>query len=458
MKQDERPTIFVIFGITGDLAHRRLLPALYHLFKDNLLHDQTVVVGVSRREISSADILKKIEQCVLEQDSVCDPDVMAKLGQALGMQRLDPVVPADYDHLRNHLNEIETGLGSCARRLFYLSIPPSVYSQVVENLGRHGLADNCQHGANKSALLVEKPFGFDLESAVMLITDTNRYFDESQIYRIDHYLAKDTAQNILTFRRENPLFKGVWNGDHISQIEVLTSEILDVKGRGAFYDDVGALRDQVQSHLMQLLTLVTINIPDELNEANLHAAKRQLLDGVETVPAELVHERVSRGQYEGYLQDVEKERSSTESYVSIELHFSEPRWQKTTVRLATGKMLARKSSLVRLTFSDQDDPSIRNLLTFRLQPNEGIDITLQVKKLGLEDGTDTALLDFDYAQNTHRDAYERVLFDAIRGDHMLFASSDEVLASWRILQPVLDAWAQTDDDLKIYRPGEDLIS
>ena len=458
MKNDKKPTIFVIFGITGDLAHRRLLPALYNLFKDNLLHDDTTVLGVSRHDVEAEDIIKRVEKLVLERDNSCDQAALDRFRGALQMQKLHPSDPADYKKLRQRLSHIENARGVCMNQLFYLSIPPKVYSDVVENLGSHGLADSCQHGPSASSLLVEKPFGHDLKSAEKLINETNQYFDETQVYRIDHYLAKETAQNILTFRRHNPLFRGVWSSQYIKEIEVLTSEILDVKGRGEFYDEVGALRDIIQNHLMQLLTLVTFDIPEHLDESSLHEAKKLLMDEIEAVPADKIQSRVKRGQYNGYLNDVNQDSSSTETYISVELKIPTERWQGTKIRLATGKMLSRKSSLVRLTFPDRLREDCDNLLTFRLQPNEGIDVTLQVKKPGLVDDTEAAALDFDYRDPGHRDAYERVLVDAIRGDHMLFASSDEVLASWRILQPVLDAWRQSSDDLMIYQPGEDLIT
>ncbi|MCA9325842.1 glucose-6-phosphate dehydrogenase [Candidatus Saccharibacteria bacterium] len=456
MKHDDKPTIFVIFGITGDLAHRRLLPALYHLFKDDSLHDKTTILGLSRREITPDQLLEKVELCVLEKDNVCDPEVMARFRNALQMMQLNPTEPDDYGRLRERLDQIETVQGHCAHRLFYLSIPPAVYRNVVDNLGQQGLSSSCQHGDNKSSILVEKPFGFNLESAQQLISETNQFFDESQIYRIDHYLAKETAQNILTFRRSNPMFTSIWNSKHVSDIEVLTSETLDVKGRGAFYDEVGALRDQIQSHSMQLLALATLNIPDELDEASLHDAKRQLFSSIE--PVNDVHRQVQRGQYKGYVQDVERDTSTTESYVSLSLHIHNERWQGTRIRLATGKKLARKSSMVRLTFKEPGNHDVKNMLTFRLQPNEGIDITLQAKRVGLEDATEPAWLNFDYSAAAHPDAYERVLIDAIRGDHMLFASSDEIIATWKVLQPVLDAWQAGSEDLIRYEPGEDLIS
>jgi len=456
MKHGDKPNILVIFGVTGNLAHRRLLPALYHLFKDDLLHDDTTIVGVSRKDLEVDTLLSMVEDCVLDKDGACDPAVMARLRSALKTIRLDPANPEDYRGLAQLLDQIETDLHSCANRMFYSSIPPAVYSSVVENLGQCGLNARCQHGENMSALLVEKPFGFDLESAEKLIADTNRYFDESQIFRIDHYLAKETAQNILAFRRHNPMFQPIWNSQHVSDIEVLTSETLDVRGRGAFYDEVGALRDQVQSHLMQLLALATFDIPDNITEDSIHQAKQALLESIE-VPSD-IPAQVTRGQYEGYLADVERQHSTTETYVAINLRINNDRWRGSRIRLATGKMLARKTSLIRFTFADPRDQAAQNLLTFRLQPNEGIDITLQVKKLGLEDATEPALLDLDYQSASHPDAYERVFFDAIRGDHMLFTTSAEVLATWRVLQPILSSWRQSSDDLIIYKPGEDLIS
>jgi len=271
--------ILVIFGITGDLAKRMLLPALYHLVKDGLLHEHTVIIGVSRHKQSVAELLSQVELCVLEADKTCDSSVLAEFHRRLQTLQLDPVQGADYSKLLEALNAIEAKHGMCMNRLYYLAIPPQVYEPVIEKLGEHGLNTGCPHNRGVSRLLVEKPFGYDLTSAKELVAHTAKYFAEDQVFRIDHYLAKEMAQNILTFRAENPLFTSAWDNHHVSQIELLFSEQIGVEGRAAFYDNVGALRDVVQNHLMQLLMLTTMELPASLqNEAAIHRAIRRAAD------------------------------------------------------------------------------------------------------------------------------------------------------------------------------------
>lgn len=449
------PAIFVIFGITGDLAQKKLLPALYHLLKDDLLNEHTVVVGVSRRDMAADELLKKVELCVMEADKVCDPVVLEKFQARLRMVKLDPVVGEDYDHLHQTLDQIEDEQGMCMNRLYYLSIPPQVYEPVIENLGTHGLNAGCQHGTAVSRLLVEKPFGYDLTSATDLIASTAQYFTEDQIFRIDHYLAKETAQNILVFRQHNPVFNMVWNSRHISAIDLVFSEQIGVEGRAAFYDNVGALRDVVQNHLLQLLALTTMELPADNDQDALHAAKQTLLADVRTIDPS--RDRVVRAQYRGYQEEVSNPGSATETYVSLTTSIANARWRNTSITLSAGKALGIKQTNVTLTFSDPARQGDENRLTFRISPNEGIDIELTVKQPGFDDRTETTHMDFSYKNafggSSHPDAYERVLVDAVKGDHSLFATSQEVLESWRIVQPILSAWAQSSDDLSYYEPG-----
>jgi glucose-6-phosphate 1-dehydrogenase len=444
------PAIIVIFGITGDLAQRKLLPALYHLFKDKLVHEHTEIVGLTRQDLQVDDLLQKVELCVLEQDNVCDPDVMHAIRDSLRMLQLDPSTPDDYNKLLSSLNNIEAEHGVCMNRLYYLSVPPSIYTAVVENLGTHGLNASCPHGTAASRLLVEKPFGYDLASGKKLITHTEAFFSEEQIFRIDHYLAKESAQNILTFRRHNPVFASNWNSKHIRQITVLAHEKIGVEGRGGFYDDVGALRDLVQSHLLQLLALVMCDINEQEGDIALHTAKQTLLESLQPVdPA-----TTTRAQYDGYKQDVNNESSHTETFVRLELLSHLPQWQGTALRIETGKALDTKRTEIEILFEDAKGNT--NELTFRIQPNEGIDLQLTAKKPGFSLQTQRVRMDFSYHgvfdEPSHPDAYERVLVDALIGDHSLFATSAEVIAAWKALQPILDYW-QSADDVQSYAVG-----
>jgi glucose-6-phosphate 1-dehydrogenase len=444
------PAILTVFGITGDLSQRKLLPALYHLIKDNLLHEQTHIVGVSRQNMSVDELLSNVELCVLEQDNVCDPDALKRLRDALSMVQLDPENSADYVHLKHELDEIESRYGTCMNRLFYLSIPPKIFVPVVQNLGEQGLNKGCQHNTAVSRLLIEKPFGHDLKNAQELISKTAEYFDEAQIFRIDHYLAKESVQNVLTFRHHNPVFSDSWNGKYITNIQVTAHEKIGVEGRGGFYDDVGALRDLVQSHLLQLLALVLVDITHTDEDAALHNAKQVVLESLQATHLE----QSVRGQYEGYAQEVENDNSMTETFVRLHLSSSLENWAGTNITIETGKALAEKRTEIVLTYAD--DAGSTNDLTFRIQPNEGIDLTITAKKPGFEHALQHVTMDFSYNgafdEPSHPDAYERVLVDAARGDHSLFATSNEVIASWQALQPLLDYWT-TNTDIKPYTSG-----
>ncbi len=449
------PASLVIFGITGDLAKRKVLPAIYHLFKENLLPDHTQVIGTSRRAISNDELLEQVELCIREADKTCDPVALKRFTDNLHMVQVDPVQDADYDRLREQLDAIDATQGQKLNRLFYLSIPPQVYGPVIRRLGEHGLNSNGQDGSAVSRLLVEKPFGYDVASAEALIAETATAFQEDQIFRIDHYLAKETAQNILTFRRHNPLFNSVWDRQHIKAVEVLAAEQIGIEGRANFYDSVGAMRDLVQSHMLQLLTLTLMDLPaDARNNDQLHQSKHAFLEALLPIAADQVSSHAIRAQYTGYRGEVENSQSATETFVSIELYSGLPQWQGVPLRLTTGKALAAKETSISVYFGDAETDI--NQLTFRIQPNEGIDVQLLVKTPGYEAAVQPADMNFSYAttfEGQEPDAYERVLVDAIRGDKALFATSEEVMASWQVLQPILDAWSRGNHDLRDYPKG-----
>lgn len=449
------PSILVIFGITGDLAKRKVLPALYHLYKDGLLHDETYLVGTSRRPVTTSDIMEHIASAITEAEGSVDQAILNQIEQRFTMLQVDPTDSADYDALRDQLQAIEDNAGICLHRLFYLSIPPQVYGGIVQRLGEHGLNKGCSHGTTKSRLLVEKPFGYDLASAEELIAKTAQHFNEDQIFRIDHYLAKETAQNILTFRKHNPLFSQIWNSQHITGISITAAEEIGIEGRANFYDQVGALRDLIQSHLIQLLTLTLMEVPEEINSTSVHAAKQAVLDALIPMPANHVGSRAIRGQYKSYRDEVENQDSNTETYASLVLFSEDERWGGIPLRLTTGKALKLKRTSVTVDFGE----SGLNRLQFRIQPNEGIRLTLQVKKPGYATDIEATSMDFSYQTafngSQNPDAYERVLVEAIRGDRMLFATDNEVLAAWRILQPVINEWGKSGTDLVIYDNGSD---
>lgn len=450
------PAIIIIFGITGDLAQRYLLPSLYHLMKDGLLPEPTQIIGVTRGTVSTQQLFEKVELCVNEIDNVCDPAALKAMHERTTMFQMDLDDPEAYDALLNKLNSLEEKKGVCMNRLYYLSIPPQAYLPVIRLLGERGLNASCQHGRAATRLLVEKPFGFDLDSAKKLIDETSKTFAEEQIFRIDHYMAKETVQNILTFRFQNPIFEALWDNRHVKSIEISAKEEIGIMGRATFYEPLGALRDFIQSHLLQILGIVTMDKPEVLDSEHIHQAKQAVLERVKPVPADQVGKLTTRGQYLGYREEVKNADSVTETYAAITIFIEGQRWQNVPIKLLTGKALDERKTEIRVTFHGAPEAA-NNQLRFRIQPNEGIELDLVTKRPGYNQEVQTTAMDFsyhnDFNNHGHPNAYERVLVDAIRGDHTLFATSQEVLASWRVVQPVLDYWAGQSDDLEFYKPG-----
>lgn len=456
--QSLEPAILVIFGITGDLSHKYLLPSLYHLFKDELLDKNIEILGVTRGTTTTDELYQKIEQGVKDQDEECDQDALKLMQDQTSMFQMDLEDPKAYKALRAKLDGIETKHGVCMNRLYYLSIPPKAYSPVVGLMGQADLNTSCQHDKAQTRLLVEKPFGFDLESAKELIAKTAEVFSEDQIFRIDHYLAKETVQNILTFRFQNPIFEAIWNHDNIASITISAKEKIGIAGRAVFYEPLGALRDFIQSHLVQIAAIITMDQPEKLSSEAIHKAKQAVMDQMQPVPLSEVSSRVIRGQYSTYKQEVNNAGSTTETYVDMTIYIDSQRWQGVPIRLLTGKALDERKTEVDVAFHSKPD-TVVNDLKFRIQPNEGIELDLVTKKPGFDQELENTAMDYSYQTSkdptkaTLPNAYERVLVDAVRGDHTLFATSGEVLASWKVVQPVIDSWSKTSQDLKIYDDG-----
>lgn len=435
------PTLIVIFGVTGDLAKRKLLPALNQLFKLKLLHDKTQVVGITRKPLNSKDLIGKD---------------FKYLSKNFHVKQMNITESRDYDGLLDYLNELEDEAKMCLNRLYYLSIPPQVFGPIIKFLGDNKLNQSCQHGNAFTRLLIEKPFGYDLKSAKDLIRETNSCFTEDQIFRIDHYLAKETVQNILTFRFNNAIFESLWNQKYISGINIVVNEKIDIEKRVTFYEQVGALRDMIQSHLFQLLALVTMDQPKTLSSADIHKAKLKTLRSVNKISEDKVFECAIRGQYENYRKEVSNQKSKTETYAAVKLEINDQRWRGVPIVLSTGKALSEYKSEISITFRRTNRTITNaNKLTFRLQPNEGISIELCVKKPGFSNSFQNVDMDFSYNRffkaNDLSDAYEKVLIDAIAGDHTLFATSAEIIESWRVINEVINVWSKDDKYMHYYK-------
>ena len=414
-------TTLVIFGITGHLAQHKLLPALANIIEAGDVGELSII-GVSRREVEQYQVLG---------------DHHHQLAGTTSLFQMDLTNGDEYQRLRDYI-----GAGEDEQVLFYLSVPPESAAGIIENLGQAGL------NTPRNKLLLEKPFGTDLMSAQAMIDHTANHFDETQVYRIDHYLAKEMAQNIVMFRATNAIFRHLWSREYVDRIEVIALESNDIEGRAAFYEQTGALRDIVQGHLMQLLALTLSDIPDQLNWDSLPGLRLMALESVQPAdPAKSVH-----AQYEGYAQEVNNTESVVETFVSLQLESTDPHWQGVPLALTTGKALNRKKTEVRVYFKRTHEAQ-SNCLIFKIQPDEGIQIDLLTKKAGYEREVEHQKLSYMYPSDARLpEAYEQVLVDAITGQKSLFASSGEVLRAWEILAPLQSAW-RADTSIQMYAKG-----
>lgn len=413
-------TKLLIFGITGDLSRRKLLPALRQIVAVDEF-STLELFGVSRSKVDTDALLGELaDRTTIITMNVAQVDEYTRLAECLDL--------ANDDQL-----------------LIYLSVPPRAATQIVDFLGEAGINDE------RVKILFEKPFGLDLDSAHEMVERTSRYFQESQIYRIDHYMAKEMAQNIVAFRANNALFARSWDADSIEKIEINAFERIDIEGRAQFYEQTGALRDVVQGHLLQLLALVLMEVSydiewDKLPEYRL-AALRSIL------PAS--PEKALRAQYDGYTEEVGVPHSCVETFVSTELASSDTRWKGVPLVLTTGKALDKKCTEIHIHFR-RACATQTDYLTFRIQPHEGIEMTLNTKKPGYDNQLEERHLAFSYPEDVSLpDAYEQVIVDAIRSRKSLFTSSAEVIRAWEILQPLVDAWGMdTKGIIHRYRKGD----
>lgn len=431
-------TLIVIFGITGDLASRKLLPALASIAKAGRFEDISVL-GVSRRNMS----IQKVFSDSLDNET--HTDSTRKLVLATQMIQMDIGDSKQYTKITEYITKKATELnGAELQVLYYLSVPPSATLPIIELLGRNKL-----NGKN-TKLLLEKPFGFDLLSSEEAIQKTAEYFSEEQVYRIDHYLAKEMAQNIIVFRATNAIFNNLWDKDCIEAIDIIASEKIGIEGRAHFYEQTGALRDIVQSHLLQLLALTLMETPNTLDWQVMPKLRALALSQIEPADPAIS----LRGQYTGYRDEVGNPNSMTETFVALTVFSKDPVWENVPMRLITGKALSEKTTEIRVHFKKKQTFAA-NTLCLRIQPNEGVEIDLWTKRPGYDREFQKMELTFDYKEQagTLPDAYEQVIIDAIASNKSLFASSEEVLGAWKILAPLQKEWAMGQNELQHYQPG-----
>jgi len=431
-----KPTILVIIGISGDLSKRKLLPAIGAIASVGMTPEQFRIVGVTRQNnINLNNLLKNTnnKDYLIENTEIFEMD----------LDNTD-----DYKRLKDHLVDIEKDFGASAQYLFYLSVPPTVAESIIGFIGEMKMGDK-----NNTKLLLEKPFGVDLETAEELSQNIDKYFDKEQIYRIDHYLAKETAQNIIVFRDGNSLFKKTWNKDFIEKIEIVVSEDIGIEGRASFYEQTGALRD-FQSHLFQLLSLVLMDLPEN---DNLNEVPQLRLKVLQSLSIDDIEKDVVRGQYEGYKGEVGKEDSNVETFVSMKLKSSLEKWLGVEISLTTGKALKEKLTEIKISYRKEKDHE-SNELSLQLQPKEEISFNMWAKRPGYEYRVSPHNLSFKYKEHYDilPEAYEQVLFNAINGDHSLFTTSDEVIEAWKIIDAIQKKWKKNGDDLRIYKKGSNI--
>jgi glucose-6-phosphate 1-dehydrogenase len=471
------PAAIVIFGATGDLTQRKLLPALYSLATQQLLAPETAIVGVARSDLSHDDFRGRMREAVETHGRVdLDPDIWEGFARRLSYVAAPFDQPDGYARLRTHLEGLDAEFGTHGNRLFYLATAPEFFPVIAENLGGAGLADEADDGERFARLVVEKPFGMDLASARELNARLNAVFRERQVYRIDHYLGKETVQNILVLRFGNAIFEPVWNRRYIDHVQITVSEDLGVGTRGGYYDQSGALRDIVQNHMMQLLSIVAMEPPARFESREVRDEKVKVLRAIPPFDPELAQRDAVRARYgpgwiagekvPGYRQEEGVDpQSTTDTFVAMRLEVDNWRWAGTPFYLRTGKRLPRRATEVaiqfkpapHLPFAETAVETLEpNLLLLRIQPDEGASLRFLAKVPGPQIDLRVVSMDFAYGSSFLRsspEAYERLLLDALLGDSTLFTRWDEVERAWEILDPLIQLWETERDDFPEYPAG-----
>jgi len=472
------PCSFVIFGVTGDLAHRLVIPALYNLAATGLLPDKFCVVGITRKGMPNDELRNGLMKGLREfATRPVDDAIATRLLECVTCIAADPTEPASFDKMRQQIERLEANRSTGGNRLFYLATPPDAFAPISRELGRTGLLRE-ESGAWRR-LVIEKPFGTDLASAKVLNGELLKIVDEHQIYRIDHYLGKETVQNILVLRFANGMFEPIWNRNHIDHVQITVDEKLGVGHRGSFYDSTGALRDMVPNHLFQLLSLVAMEPPIRFDAHSVRSEKADVLAAIQPQSESDALKNSVRGQYQGgkigdtEIEDYGKTEdvrpgSTTETYAALKLTIDNWRWAGVPFYLRTGKALGIKRTEVAIKFKQAPfamfsctaaETLAENYLVIGVEPTEGIALQFNTKVPGPSiriDGVEMKFRYKDYFKAEPATGYETLIYDCMIGDNILFQRADSVEAGWKAVQPFLDAWKSAGaNGLQTYKAGSE---
>lgn len=455
------PTAFVIFGATGDLSRKKLFPALFALFAAGLLPQKIKIVAAARTQHTPSSFAKILE----ETTKITDKKNWQDFIKLIDYVPVDVAEDKNLQTLNSNLDNFENKARACVKRIYYMAISPHIYKKAFENLGKNSLHLGCRTHGERPRIVIEKPFGTDLTSARDLNDKLQEYFDEDQIYRIDHYLGKETVQNIFAFRFGNELFEPIWNNHFIDHMQITLAEYDGVGKRGEYYDRAGALRDMIQNHLLQLLSLVTCEMPEKFDAASILAKKDSIIRHIKALSPSQIATSTVRGQYEGYHKEEKvNPKSQIETYAMIKLEIDTIRWQGVPIYLRTGKKLMGQVSSIIVQFKEKGhklfedfwEQPMPNHITIQMQPTEGIGIRLAAKKPGLTTVLEPVDMEFCYKKSfdvPQPEAYERLLIDVIAGDQSLFLSQEIIEDSWKVIDPIRAVWDTGRPKLSLYKPG-----
>lgn len=469
------PAIIVIFGASGDLTKRKLIPALYSLAQQNLLASGFSIVGSARTPMTHEEFRKSMRDTIQEfSPDDWNPSFWPHFEESLFYSATNTKDPESYSRLKELLGKIDKDRGTSGRRLYYLSTPPSEYIAIVEQLGQTGLNRPTEGGWTR--IVVEKPFGHDLESARTLNRQLLQAFSENQIYRIDHYLGKETVQNILVLRFANGIFEPLWNRRYVDHVQITAAESIGVENRGGYYEQAGAFRDMIQNHMLQLLTMVAMEPPAALDATAVRDEKTKVVRAMRPIAAEQVDQISVRGQYgegsvggvrvNGYRQENNvSPESNTDTYAAVKFFVDNWRWADVPFYLRSGKHLPKRVTEIAIQFrrvphflfkdvvGGQIEP---NLLILRIQPDEGISLKFGAKLPGQTMQIRPVTMDFQYGTSFGKrspEAYERLLLDALLGDSTLYARGDMVEMTWELVMPIIERWKKPAPDFPNYEAG-----